>query len=189
MDYLFNFLIQDYQQVALYLTVLYFVIWITIKINSFYMKTSELHTKVPNMERLLAKIDIGLTLLNRALLNKSVIDESYYSSDHSPRAVNVLGEKLLKESGADVIFTSIKNTLVNELELKPIDSLLQLQTESLNVLLAHWDDPLFKPLQNFVYQHPTYNNTPLGYTDLLFVVALKLRDYYISEHPELGAGQ
>ena len=60
MEYLFNFLIQDYQQIALYLVVLYFVVWITIRIKRS-TKTSELRTKVPNMERLLAKIDAGLS--------------------------------------------------------------------------------------------------------------------------------
>lgn len=187
MDYLFNFLIQDYQQVALLAIVLYLIIKITITLDRFYMKTKRLHDTVPGMERLLMKIDTGLTLLNKTLLNKSIINESCYSSDHSPRAVNILGEKLFKESGADALFASQKKMLLNELALKPIDSLLQLQTEALNVLLAHWDDPAFRPLQNFVYQHPTYDRTPLSYPDLLFVISLKLRDYYISKHPELTA--
>lgn len=188
MEYLFNLLIQDYQQIALYLVVLYFVVWITIRINTFYLKTSELRTKVPNMERLLAKIDAGLSSLNDTLLGKSIIDKSCYSRDRSPRTVNELGEKLFKESGADAVYLSMEEELAQELALKPIKSLLQLQTESLNVMLAHQDDSAFLPLQNFVYQHPTYNDTPLAYTDVLFVMALKLRDFYLTKHPNLNAG-
>jgi hypothetical protein len=187
MEYFLNFLIQDYQQVALYLVALYSVIFITVKITTFYNKTSELHTKVPNMERLLEKIDTGLAALNDALLGKSIIDKSYYSRDHSPRNVNELGEQLFKESGAETAFASIKDSLTEELSLKQINSLLQLQMGSLNVMLAHRDDPLLKPLLDFAYEHPTYHNTPLDYTDILFVVSLKLRDYYISKHPELNA--
>jgi hypothetical protein len=77
----------------------------------------------------------------------------------------------------------MKEELAQELALKPIKSLLQLQTESLNVMLAHRDDSAFLPLQNFVYQHPTYNDTPLAYTDVLFVMALKLRDFYLTKYP------
>ena len=185
MDYLLNFLIQDYQQVALYLVVLYFFVWTTAKINTFYLKTSSLYTKVPNMEKLLERIDAGFAALNDALLGKSVIDKSYYSRDRSPRIVNELGEQLFKQSGAEEVFSSIKDSLTKELSSKQINSLLQLQMGSLNVMLAHRDDQTLKPLQDFAYTHPTYHNTPLGYTDLLFVVALKLRDYYIAKHPEL----
>ncbi|HUC01329.1 MAG TPA: hypothetical protein VMA75_00285 [Candidatus Paceibacterota bacterium] len=187
MEYFFAFLIQDYQQIALYLVVLYSVIWITAKVSGFYFKTSELHTKMPNIERLLEKLDIGLAALNDALLGKSVIDKSYYSRDRSPRTVNELGERLFKESGAEAAFAAMKDPLVDELASKQIHSLLQLQTASLNVMIAHRNDPILKPLQDFVYEHPTYHNTPLGYTDLLFVVSLKLRDYYISKHPELNS--
>jgi hypothetical protein len=188
MDYLFNFLIQDYQQIALFGIVLYLIVKITITLDRFYVETKKLHDKVPNMERLLAKIDAGLSSLNDTLLEKSIIDKSCYSRDRSPRTVNELGEKLFKESGADAVYLSMKEELAQELALKPIKSLLQLQTESLNVMLAHRDDSAFLPLQNFVYQHPTYNDTPLAYTDVLFVMALKLRDFYLTKHPNLNAG-
>ena len=188
MEYLFNFLIQDYQQVALFGIVLYLIVKITITLDRFYVETKKLHDKVPNMERLLAKIDAGLSSLNDTLLGKSVIDKSCYSRDRSPRTVNELGEKLFKESGADAVYLSMEEELAQELALKPIKSLLQLQTESLNVMLAHRDDSAFLPLQNFVYQHPTYNDTPLAYTDVLFVMALKLRDFYLTKHPNLNAG-
>jgi hypothetical protein len=206
MDYLFNFLIQGYQQVALYGIALYLIIFTTIKINTFYLKTTDLHSdvaglntkvqglddkvsglngKVSKVETLLAKIDLGFTLLNKALLGKSVIDVSCYSNDHSPRTVNALGEKLFQESGADNIFALAKDELILELESKTIRSMLELQGESLNVMLAHWDDPRLKLLQDFAYQHPTYNKTPLAYTDILFVIALKLRDAYHDRHPNL----
>jgi len=160
MDYLFNFLIQGYQQVALYGIALYLIIFTTIKINTFYLKTTDLHSdvaglntkvqglddkvsglngKVSKVETLLAKIDLGFTLLNKALLGKSVIDVSCYSNDHSPRTVNALGEKLFQESGADNIFALAKDELILELESKTIRSMLELQGESLNVMLAHWD--------------------------------------------------
>jgi hypothetical protein len=199
MDYLFNLLVQDYQQVALYGVALYLIVFITVRINTFYLKTKGLYgevlglndkmlgldKRVSRVERLLAKIDVGFTLLNKALLGKSLIDESCYSNDHSPRTVNALGEKLFQESGADNIFSLLKDELILELESRLIRSMLELQGESLNVMLAHWDDPRLKLLQDFAYQHPTYNKTPLTYTDLLFVIALKLRDVYHAKHPDL----
>jgi hypothetical protein len=137
------------------------------------------------MQAMLSRIDKGLTLLNKVLLEKTVITESCYSNENSPRAINTLGEELLTDSNAIPLFESIKDKLVVELESKEIKSLLELERESLNVLLAHSDDPEYKPLQDFVYQHPTYKDTPLAYSDLLFVVALKLRDFYRTKHPEL----
>ena len=57
------------------------------------------------------------------------------------------------------------------------------------MLLLHRDEPRFRLLQDFVYQHPTFNAKPLTYTDILFMVALKLRDFYRERHPALTAGR
>ena len=187
MEYLFSFLIQYYPQIAGYGIAAFLLVLATIKIYGFYSKTKQLHTDVPTIRTTLAKIDTGLTLLNSVLLEKTIISQSCYSNDNSPRVVSPLGERLLSESGANAILESVKGEFVLELEAKTIASLLELEKESLNVMLAHRNDMRFKQLQDFAYQHPTFNSTPLTYTDILFVVALKLRDFYRGRHLELVA--
>lgn len=93
----------------------------------------------------------------------------------------------MKESSGNVVFETKKDGLLLELEQKQINSLLELEKESLNTVLAHRDDLDYKPLQDFTFQHPTFKDSPLTYTDLLFIVALKLRDFYRAKHPELKA--
>ena len=56
-------------------------------------------------------------------------------------------------------------------------------------MLAHGDDLSYKPIQDFAFQHPTYKNNPLTYSDILFLIALKLRDFYRGRHTDLTAEQ
>ena len=189
MEYLFSFLIQYYPQIAVYGIILFLVVVITIKATDFYSQTRRLHADMPTVQTTLTKIDTGLTLLNNVLLEKTIISQSCYSNGNSPRVISSLGIQLLNESGANPIFEAIKGEFVMELEAKTINSLLELEKESLNVMLVHRDEARFKPLQDFAYQHPTFNDMPLTYTDLLFVVALKLRDFYRTRHPDLTAEQ
>lgn len=183
----FTFLGTYYPQVLGYALLVFIVAWLASKTTTFYAKTAKLHTDMPIMQTTLIRIDRGLSTLNTVLLERTIISQSCYSGGSSPRTVSALGKDLLRESGADKIFEADKNDLVAELETKTINSLLELEKEALNVMLAHRDDLNYKPLQDFAFQHPTYKNTPLTYTDILFVIALKLRDFYRTRHIHLTA--
>jgi hypothetical protein len=217
MEYFLNFLNQYYPQVGIYAATLFFVIAVTVKIHGFYLnmqtvkgktekledkmpdielkmkmwqgKTEKLEDKMPKIEIMFSKIETGLILLNKMLLEKTIISQSCYSNENSPRTINDIGQSLLKESGANKIFEAKKKMLLSDLELKTINSLLELEREALNVMLAHGDDLDYKPVQDFAFEHPTYQGNPLTYTDILFIMALKLRDFYQVKHPELTSSE
>ena len=91
MDYLFTFLIQYYPEVALYAIILLLVIVVTIRVHNFYIRTDELHKRMPFMETTLSRIDTGLTLLNKMILEKTIISQSCYSNENSPRSISLSG--------------------------------------------------------------------------------------------------
>jgi hypothetical protein len=181
-------LIEFAPQIATYVLVALVVGIVVWKTAVFYVNTKKATSKFPAIEISLGKIDKGLTTLNQILLEKSVISQSCYSNENSPRVISDIGKKLYSESGAEKLFNIIKPELVAELEQKKFDSLLELERESLNVLIDKMNDPRFKDIQNFAFEHPTFEGSPLTYTDILFIMSLNLRDDYRQKYPESNLG-
>lgn len=163
--------------------VVFMIVAITILVTKFVLRTNGTNEALPKIQALLAKMDKGLAMLNAVLLEKNIINQSCYSKEDSPRAVNKLGERLLEVSGAGALFERMKPDLLAALGEKKTISLLELERESLNVLLERMDDPAFIGIQNFAFQHPTFEGKPLTYTDILFMIALRLRDAYMAGMP------
>jgi hypothetical protein len=170
---------------AVYGGLLVLVVWATIKATSFWHKTRELHRDIPEIKKTLNNVHDAIKALNQVLLEKSVISQSCYSSENSPRVLNVLGKKLLTESKADEVIAFVGNDWMKQLEDKKIKSLLELERESLDLVMSKKNDGALIDVQNFVYEHPHFETNPLTYSDVLFAMSLKLRDMYMAKHPEL----
>lgn len=188
LQYLLDNLIKFFPQAAGYSFVTFVVAILVWKVCSFYLNTKKTVGKFPQIETVLAKIDKGLTTLNQVLLEKQIISQSCYSSENSPRVINEKGMKLCKDSGAEEIFNDVKDELLKELEKKPLTSLLELERTSLDVFLERMNDPRFKKIQDFAFENPRFEGLPLTYTDILFILALKLRDYYRENHSDFRSG-
>ncbi|MDP3785278.1 MAG: hypothetical protein Q8R12_04415 [bacterium] len=187
-QYIVDKAIQYFPQISGYFIVALVVGMFVWKLCAFYIRTNTATKKIPLIESLLSKIDRGFNTLNQILLEKSVISQSVYSSANSPRTINALGQKLFTDSGAEILFERIKTGLMAELEGKTFGSLLELERECLNLFLGKMNDPEFKNIQNFAFEHPTFGDNPLTYTDILFVMSLKLREEYRTKHPTSNLG-
>lgn len=181
-------LIDSYPQIATYFIIVLVVGFTVYKFTIFYKDTKDNNKKFGEVEEMLFRVDKGFTILNQILLEKNVISKSCYSDENSPRVINQLGLKLYSESGAEKLFHSIKNELLLDLEKKEFDSLLELERSSLDVLMDKMNDIEFKDVQNFAFEHPTFNGHPLTYTDILFMMSLKLREAYREKYPQSELG-
>ncbi len=153
-------------------------------VTKFVVRTNHTNSAFPKIERMLRRINMGLMTLNNVLLEREIIKQSCYSGTDSPRTVNSLGEKLFKESGAGLLFETLKPDFMNALREKQFNSLLELERQCLNVLMEARDRPEFKRVQNFAFEYPIFQGSPLTYSDILFVMALKLRDVYRKAYSE-----
>jgi hypothetical protein len=189
---MFNWLMDKLYEIdpnsACYLAIFLILLLITARLAMFYSETEQKNKEVDNIGNILERLDKGFTTLNQVLLEKDVIKSSCYSVGNSPRILNQAGVELYSKSGASKIFDRIKEELITDLDKKEFDSLLELERQSLNVLIEKMDDKRFKDIQNFAFRNPNFNGHPLGYTDILFMMALKLRDLYIDKHPDSNLG-
>lgn len=187
-EYIGSKIIENFPQFAGYVLIALVVGFIVCKCTIFYINTSKSITKLPAIEVTLKRIEQGFLTLNQVLLEKSVISQSCFSNENSPRVINELGKELLEKSGAKIVYDEIKSILMTELENKKFESLLELEQRCLEVLLQKRDDQKFKNIQNFAFEHPTFKSKPLTYIDILFVISLELRDDYRKNHPDSKLG-
>ncbi len=178
-------LIQYFPQIGGYTALIFIVGIFVYYFTKFYLETKKTNKSLPNIEATLTRIDKGFSTLNQVLLETNIISNSCYSVSNSPRVLNEAGKKLYQQSGAETLFERLKNELLKALEEKHLDSLLELEKESLNVLLSRMNGVEFKDVQSFAFQHPTFEENNLNYTDILFVMSIKLRDFYREKYPEL----
>jgi|GEM_PF-5423320 hypothetical protein len=146
--------------------------------------------RINPVKDLLNKVDKSLTALNLVLLEKKYIKNDFYSQSNSPIQLNAMGFRLFKESNAEKIYLNFRDNYIKILEGKGIKTALEAEKESflfcLNILS---EDIKFKEVQDFVYNNPKFpdkesgNNLDLG--AVAFVMALQLRNDFLSKHPEL----
>lgn len=178
--------VTHFPQIAGYSALIIVVTVLTWKVAHFYGASKSIHKEFPDIKSLLTKIESGLSTLNQVLLEKNVINKSCFSNANSPRIINEKGNDLLKISGSLPAYESVKKDFLTTLESRKFESLLELERVCLNLFLEKMNDPRLIPIQNYVFEHPTYNDNPVGYVDILFLLSLKLRDYYREKHPELN---
>lgn len=181
-------LVKYYPQVGVYALIGAALIFFTWKVSVFCVKTNALHEEFPSLKTLIGEIRSALVTLNQVLVEKNVINKSVFSQSNSPRQMNAVGVKLYNESGAKSAFEGMRDDLMKDLEAKKLDSFLELEREALNVVLAKMNDIRFKAIQNYAFEHSSFDNNPLTYTDILHVISLNLRDAYIAKHPENTLG-
>src|SRR3989344_3564221 len=126
-EYISSKLIEYFPQIAGYAIVALIVGFVVWKVANFWIETNKSVGKLPAIETTLKRIEQGFLTLNQVLLEKTVISQSCFSNENSPRVINQIGKALFEESGSKKVYEEIKAVLMQELEKKSFDSLLELE--------------------------------------------------------------
>jgi hypothetical protein len=155
--------------------------------NVFELRTKKVDNTFKEISERLNKLSKGLEMTNTILLEKKFIDNSCYSESHSPVQMSLLGKELYQQSGAKELMEELSEKLLAELESDfQQDTALEVQRNSLRILLEKMDEREFRSLQKFAYNNPVFNDNPLTYSNILFVTSLELRNRYLERHPDVN---
>lgn len=116
-----------------------------------------------------------------ANLQRSVDKDSGVAQAHSPLALTDKGWKLVRDSGAYVIYDAIKDELVDELELQNPRSRYDVQEKARWMMGQKFEDERFSQVEDWAYEHGE------DFLQILRSLGLPLRDYYFEKHPEVGS--
>jgi len=109
---------------------------------------------------------------------KVVSAEKY--SIKSPKRLNKEGQLVLKESGMKEIIDTHMKTFIKELKDENLESPLDLENRSFEILKSKEKDKITIPLRYYLYDHSDED-----IDTIFFVGSIYLRDKYIERHPEM----
>lgn len=132
-----------------------------------------------------------ITKIKTVLVEKYPKSSSVFSMKSSPRKLNPTGEKLFAAINGEQFLKENKERLFGY--ISDNSPLVALDVEQLSnaACLSLVSTPAFNSLKNYVYNEPTWtlpDGKPYDITinDICFVLGLRLRDKYLSEHPEIS---
>lgn len=103
------------------------------------------------------------------------IDKNLYK-DQSPLSLTDFGKKLVKDSGFETIFSTVRDDLVMKLEALNPKTQYDSQEMARSLMDKLTDYPAFQPMKTYAYKNGK------DYQQILRAGAILLRDYYLEKH-------
>lgn len=169
-------------------------------ILSKVFKMGQTSVRIDNIEKAVTKLESvcnvhhdDITKIKTVMVEKYPKSSSVFSMKSSPRKLNPTGEKLFAAINGEQFLKDNKESLFGY--ISDHSPLVALDVEQLSnaACLSLVPTPVFNSMKNFVYNEPTWTlpngeNYDITINDVCFVLGLRLRDMYLSEHPELSNG-
>jgi len=172
--------------------------WLATKIARIYFRfertegdCNSLIVTTTEMSRNITAIDKKLSIVIAHLGNLGLKANSF--DINSPIELNETGLKILDLVGGRKYVDDHKTKLIGLMELKGLESGLDVQTYAMVLILESFEDRGFLPVKNYIFQNPTYKitDTNIISLDLPFitqVLGIYLRDKYFEKYPGLKKG-
>lgn len=172
-------------------------------ILSKVFKMGQTSGRIDNIEKAVTKLENvtehlpcnvhhdDITKIKTVLVEKYPKSSSVFSMKSSPRKLNPTGEKLFAAINGEQFLKDNKERLFGY--ISDNSPLVALDVEQLSnaACLSLVSTPAFNSMKNYVYNEPTWTlpdgkQYDITINDICFVLGLRLRDMYLSEHPELS---
>lgn len=182
--------------VATILGGMWFVLSKVFKLGQTSVRIDNIEKSVTKLENMLGNLPCNthrddITKIKTILVEKHSKSSSVFSMKSSPRKLNPTGEKLFAAIHGEQFLEENKESLFGYISAN--SPLVALDVEQLSnaACLSLVPTPAFNSMKNFVYNEPTWtlpngDHYDITVNDVCFVLGLRLRDMYLSAHPELS---
>lgn len=150
-----------------------------VKMARYQQKCDDL---IEEKNRHQAKIDALRTDMDKMLEFKEstqkFVDSKIYTS-HSPLSLSEYGKKLIKESGFESLFPSVRDDLVARLEKMQPKTQYDVQEMARALMDSLTEYSALGQLKTYAFQNG------VDFQQILRAGAIPLRDFYLEKHPEI----
>lgn len=134
---------------------------------------------------------VDITKIKTILVEKFPRAFSVFSMKMSPRKLNETGEKLFAAINGEQFLNEQKDSLFAYITANNPFVALDVEQLANAACMSLVPTPVFNSLKNYVYNEPTWTLPDGGkyditIDDVCFVLSLRLRDMYLSAHPEIS---
>lgn len=182
--------------VATILGGVWFILSKVFKMGQTFGRIDNIEKAVTKLENMKERLPCNahhddITKIKTVLVEKYPKSSSVFSMKSSPRKLNPTGEKLFAAINGEQFLKDNKERLFGY--ISDNSPLVALDVEQLSnaACLSLVSTPAFNSMKNYVYNEPTWTlpdgkQYDITINDICFVLGLRLRDMYLSEHPELS---
>lgn len=167
-------------------------------IENIEQSIKDINNRIDNVEQKLTKRveNLPCTIHHDDLIKiKSVVIEKFpksstlFAMKASPKKLNPLGEKIFAEIDGEMFINANKKILFNYIdEAKPMTA-LDVEELSVAACKSLTQTSAFNDLKNYVYNRPILEvagkTHEVSIDDICFILGLRIRDFYLEEHPGL----
>lgn len=182
--------------VATILVGVWFILSKVFKMGQTSVRIDNIEKSVTKLENMTEHLPCNahhddITKIKTVLVEKYPKSSSVFSMKSSPRKLNPTGEKLFAAINGEQFLKDNKERLFGY--ISDNSPLVALDVEQLSnaACLSLVSTPAFNSMKNYVYNEPTWTlpdgkQYDITINDICFVLGLRLRDMYLSEHPKLS---
>ena len=127
----------------------------------------------------------------RAIVNieKSLLGKKRFKANltvaYSPRKLSELGSELYQKSGMQAVLEENMCVFVEKIENEKPTSALDVEDLAYSVLFGDTSELFFKPVKDWIFNHPVFNEMDIDMSAICYVASFELRDAYLKKHPEI----
>lgn len=184
-DVIIKFIEEKSPTTAIVVIALFLIVWATIKLHSFYIKTQKVCDSYPKTEE---KLDLLIDKFNSLIAvlgeNNAIKNPTIFSTN-SPINLTAEGIKFIEILGWDKVFNDDKQKRIlfealDHFHLKTKPDVERYCMIVLTELYGSRKENPFTGVKNYLY-----NDAKIEKQDAISACAIYLRDKYLGEHPEI----
>jgi hypothetical protein len=178
MDEVFSFISSHYPVIGLMIIVAVIVYFATM----YHVSVQNTRKKVENLP--CDKHYRAIVNIEKALIGKKKF-KSEFSITQSPRKLSEKGHGLYVDSAVNLVLKDNIDWFISQIDEISPQSALDAEDAAYHVLLNSTSEAMFKPVKDWLYNHPVYLELDIDMSAICYVASFELRDAYLKAHPEL----
>ena len=197
----------NWPMVFIFVALLVFAIWLTIKITTASNKVKIIENRCENLpcaehtakltnykeeldrfDKKMDKLDsINETVvaIKTLLLSRYKSAAPLFSQKQSPRRLNQRGEEMFTLFGGKNFLDKNEELLLGKIKTKAPKTALDVEQDALEVLYETLDSDIFNEIKLKVEKEGKEEEYAITMNDICFIFSLDLRDRYLKVHPEV----
>lgn len=210
-----EYLMTNWPMVFIFVAILVFAIWLTIKITTASNKVKSIEKKCESIpcaehtakltsykeeldrfDKKMDKLDTindSVVAIRALLLSRYKSAAPLFSQKQSPRRLNQRGEEMFALFGGKPFLDKNEELLLGKIKAKDPQTALDVEQDALEVLYETLDSDIFNEIKLKVYNSKSITIEKDGkeeeyaitMNDICFIFSLDLRDRYLKAHPEV----
>jgi len=187
MDAFVSYIVEKWPFIFLIIAATIFACWMVFSLKTVKRSTKKFESEgdckhhADGVSKIESKLDKIYDLL---LLGNTGIGTSMGKSQ-SPTQLSDIGVKFFESCGTKELIEDHGSYYASVMQAQKPSTALDVEKLAFDTLFMDTASDKFIAIKNYLYNNPEFEGIKVGLKDVCFVAGIKLRDIYLTAHPEI----